>query len=389
VRENTIRMESLPVVEQSTVMMFTARHERFLSYSPLMSRTRQSSVVLESMKSFQCKLLIAILLGVSLSNCTSESIQPGEAKNTADGARTVQGNRPPHMLSANILPDPITLDQSISVRADAFDPDGDLITYRYQWRLNDQPITGETHAILSSVKLKRGDQLSVLVTPYDGMVEGSPSVIESTVVNSLPQVTKLLLEPTDVQVGTPIQAQVNATDADDDPIEYRFRWWRNNSEVADGEASELSTEGFVKGDTVVVEVTPADPTEKGKSKLSEPITILNSAPKITSAPPTKIERSRFVYHVTANDPDGDSLIYALEMAPPGMKIDKKTGRIEWQLTGKLAGNYKVRVTATDGDQAHAFQEFDLTFPSPPTSSRLSRNFRVNTRLVTSSAALLE
>jgi len=47
------------------------------------------------------------------------------------------------------------------------------------------------------------------------------------------------------------------------------------------------------------------------------------------------------------------------------------------------------VTATDGDQAHAFQEFDLTFPSPPTSSRLSRNFRVNTRLVTSSAALLE
>ena len=219
--------------------------------------------------------------------------------------------------------------------------------------------------------------------------KGHHRYFESTVVNSLPQVTKLILEPSEVQVGTPIQAQVNATDADDDPIEYRFRWWRNNSEVADGEASELSTEGFVKGDTVVVEVTPADPTEKGKSKLSEPITILNSAPKITSAPPTKIERGRFVYLVTANDPDGDSLIYALEVAPPGMKIDKKTGRIEWQLTGKLAGNYKVRVTATDGDQAHAFQEFDLTFPSPTTPSQLSRNFRVNTRLVTSSAALLE
>ena len=137
----------------------------------------------------------------------------------------------------------------------------------------------------------------------------------------------------------------------------------NNSEVADGEASELSTEGFVKGDTVVVEVTPADPTEKGKSKLSEPITILNSAPKITSAPPTKIERGRFLF-VTANDPDGDSLIYALEVAPPGMKIDKKTGRIEWQLTGKFTGNYKVRVTATDGDQAHAFRNSISPSPRP-------------------------
>lgn len=121
------------------------------------------------------------------------------------------------------------------------------------------------------------------------------------------------------------------------------------------------------------------------------MTILNSAPAITSVPPSKIEKGRFVYAVTANDPDGDRLTYALEVAPPGMKIDKVTGRIEWPLSGKLAGNHKIRVTATDGDNAKAFQEFDLTFSAPVSSSRLgfSKNFRLNTRLVSPFPALLE
>jgi hypothetical protein len=79
------------------------------------------------------------------------------------------------------------------------------------------------------------------------------------------------------------------------------------------------------------------------------------------------------------------------VAPPGMKIDKVTGRIEWPLTGKLVGNHKVRVTATDGEQAKAFQEFDVTFSAPVNSSRMTipKNFRLNTRLVTPFAALLE
>ncbi len=323
----------------------------------------------------------ALVVSISLISCT------GESSKTEDAAGIgLHANHLPVIRSIRINPSPLVLNRPITAQVEGSDADGDLITYRQQWKVND---SGVTYGLLDSKTLKRGDRLSVEVVPYDGRAQGVAVRAEAVMGNTPPEVTKLLFDPSEIRVGDYIRTQVTGSDADNDPIEYRFRWWRNNSEVADGEASELSTEGFVKGDTVVVEVTPADPIEKGKSKLSEPSTILNSAPKITSAPPTKIERGGFVYLVTANDPDGDSLIYALEMAPPGMKIDKKTGKIEWPLTGKLAGNYKVRVTATDGDQAHAFQEFDLAFPSPPTSSRLSRNFRVNTRLVTSSAALLE
>jgi hypothetical protein len=278
--------------------------------------------------------------------------------------------------------------QPVSVQVDGFDDDGDFITYRYQWRVNG---SSETYSALDPTTLKKGDQISVRVTPYDGRAEGVSFGSEAVVGNASPEVTKLFFNPAEVRVGDQIQMHVEGLDADDDPIEYRFRWWRNNSEVADGDVTELDTAGFAKGDSIVVEVTPSDPTSKGKSKLSNPIMILNSPPKITSVPPSTIERGRYVYSVVAADPDGDPLIYALESSPPGMKIDKQTGRIEWPLTGKLTGSHKVRVTATDPDDARAFQEFEVTLAMPASFSRksFSKNFRLNTRLVSPFPALLE
>jgi hypothetical protein len=345
---------------------------------------------LRAMKSSQ---KILLLVAVLISACSSEVLQSGEDGKLIPGQNPglSSHNLPPVIQSARITPNPLALNQPISVKVDAVDPDGDLITYRHQWRINGQSIASQSHGTLSSSAIKRGDRLSVDVTPFDGTVEGLPIRVESTVGNALPEITQLILEPAEVRMGTSVKAEVIGTDADQDPIEYRFRWWRNNSEVADGDLHELDTAGFAKGDTIVVEVTPSDPTSKGKSKISKPIMILNSAPTITSAPPTKIDKGRFIYAVVANDPDGDPLTYALEVAPSGMKIDKGTGRIEWSLTGKLAGNHKVRVTATDDEQGKAFQEFDLTFSAPVSSSRLGspKNFRLNTRLVSPFPALLE
>jgi hypothetical protein len=316
------------------------------------------------------QLIIILAASVFLSSCTSESIQSGEAtKNASPGAASAIQNHPPVIQSARIVPSPVFLNKSVSVQSDATDPDGDMVTFRHQWRVNEQLIPGETHSILDPKMVKRGDRLSVEVTPYDGNTEGAPVIVETIVGNTPPDVIAFTLEPGEVRVGTAIRAEVTGTDADQDPIEYRYRWWRNNSEVADGYMSELDTAGFAKGDTIVVEVTPLDPTSKGKSKLSKPITILNSAPTITSVPPTKLDRGRFIYTVTSKDPDDDPLIYALEVAPPGMKIDKTSGQIEWPLTAKASGRYKVRVTATDPEEASAFQEFELTIAAPASSSR--------------------
>jgi hypothetical protein len=338
-----------------------------------------TSVARKLIRAFSGVLFVSLMLV----GCTVESSKSGEA-----GTSVSPGNHVPIIRSARIVPSPVVLNQPLSIQIDGFDSDGDLITYRHQWKVNNSP---ETFPALDSKTLKRGDRISAIVTPYDGTADGAAFRAEAVIVNTPPEVTRLFFDPAVVRVGDRVLAQIEGSDADQDPIEYRFRWWRNNSEVADGDVTELDTTGFAKGDMISVEATPSDQTSKGKSKLSAPMTIVNSPPRITSAPPAIIERGRYVYSVTASDPDGDLLTYALEFSPPGMKIDKKTGRIEWPLTGKLAGSHKIRLTATDSEEAQAFQEFDVTLsmPAGPARKSFSKTLRLNTRLVSPFPALLE
>ncbi|MFM8552287.1 MAG: Ig domain-containing protein [Nitrospiraceae bacterium] len=58
---------------------------------------------------------------------------------------------------------------------------------------------------------------------------------------------------------------------------------------------------------------------------------------------------------------GDPLTYSLETAPPGMVIDKTSGRIVWQVPPGIQGSHRVRVVVRDNHQGQGFQEFDLDF----------------------------
>jgi len=329
--------------------------------------------------------LLVLLPVAMLGGCSQQSQLPQ--------ATTVSrvDNHPPVIHSVTIVPTTAVLDQPISVQVKADDLEGDLITYRHQWRLNGAPLANETHSTLSSKALKRGDVLTVDVVPYDGKMEGAPSHAEARVGNTPPEVQSLELEPGDPRVGALIKANVVGVDADDDPVEYRYRWLRNGNEIYDGEANSLDTAHFTRGDLIAVEVTPSDPTSAGRIKRSTPLAIVNTPPRIVSVPPAKMEKGRYVYTVVAEDADGDVLTYALESAPPDMKIDKATGRIDWPMTSKVAGKHRIRITATDSEQARAFQEFEMVLTGQGPSSRRSssKGLRVNARLVSPIRPLLE
>ena len=247
------------------------------------------------------------------------------------------------------------------VQVEAEDPDGDPVAIRRQWLVNGNPIEGETGPSLVPRHLKRGDLLTVEVTPLDNLVAGTPFLTDPVPVgNTPPEVTRVALDPSPVRVGDPLHAKAEGVDADQDSIRYTFKWWRNNLPVSEGEEDTLQTAAFARGDTIVVLATPHDDAGPGKSKFSEEITISNSPPKITSVPPTAINRGRYEYAVTAVDPDGDPLTYLLQAAPPGMTIEAASGRIEWQITTQTKGTQRVRVSVEDGHDGRAFQEFDLT-----------------------------
>ena len=252
------------------------------------------------------------------------------------------------------------------VQVEAEDPDGDPVAIRRQWLVNGHPIEGETGPSLVPRRLKRGDLLSVEVTPLDNLTAGTPYRTDPVPVgNTPPEVSKVVLDPSPVRVGDPLHAKAEGLDADGDSIRYTFKWWRNNLPQPEGEEGTLQTAAFSRGDTIVALATPYDAAGPGKSKYSDEITISNSPPTITSAPPTAINAGRYEYAVTAVDQDGDPLTYLLQTAPPGMTIDAASGRIEWRLTAQTTGTHRVRVNVEDGHEGRAFQEFELTPSAPP------------------------
>jgi len=101
----------------------------------------------------------------------------------------------------------------------------------------------------------------------------------------------------------------------------------------------------------------------GKAVRSESVYVGNSPPKIVSAPADLVGRERYEYRVKAVDADGDPLSFLLEVAPPGMVIDKETGQLVWQIPPEQLGSHRVRIVAEDGQGGKAFQEFDFTLPA--------------------------
>ncbi|TAJ23410.1 MAG: hypothetical protein EPO64_11280 [Nitrospirae bacterium] len=308
-------------------------------------------------------LALVVLVG-----CTERSSQ-GEAERSERAASAPplagpaggQPNRAPSVRSARIAPNPVLLNGSILVQVDGEDMDGDPLTFRYHWLVNGDRIEGQTQSTLNPRLAKRGDLLAVDVVPFDGKVEGVPYRTDPVVVgNTPPEVVRVVLAPSQVRAGDRLRAQVEGADADQDPIRYKFRWWRNNQLVSEGEAGELETVGWVRDDLIVVEVTPFDAAGAGQARFSEPIAIANSPPTITSVPPTAIDAGRYQYAVKATDPEGDPLTYGLDGAPPGMTIDTNTGRIEWRIMAGRRETHRVRVSVHDNREGYAFQEFALT-----------------------------
>jgi len=309
---------------------------------------------------------------LSLTACTPESPQSGggaepsvpppAATAPAPPPGVAQANRPPTIKSAHITPTPVRLAQAATVLVEAEDPDGDSVTLRYQWLADGTPIPEQTGPTFIPKLLKRGDRVSVEVTPLDGKEAGQPFQTEAVEIgNTPPVVTSVTLEPNPAKVGDQFRAVAEASDADKDEILYQYEWWRNGQPLA-VQGATLPTEGFARDDSIVAGVTPRDKLDAGKIVFAEPIRIGNTAPVITSSPSAKVERGRYEYAVVATDVDKDDLLFKLETAPAGMAIDNKTGRIEWQVPPEVKGTQRIRVMVEDGHQGHAFQEFTLTPP---------------------------
>jgi hypothetical protein len=269
-------------------------------------------------------------------------------------------------------PTPFDRRTNLIAQVDTHDPDNDIVQVRYSWYLNDQLLDSEKNPTLSASLLKRGDRVRLEASPFDGKVSGDSRKSETiTVDNTPPSIVQVGIGLKSDERGDRLQALVDASDQDQDIPHFLYRWTKNGRVIKEGEENFLELTEVRPHDLVVVDVRPRDHQVAGKISRSDPYTVGNSAPQIVSSPPMSIDRNRYEYAVKAVDSDSDSVRFQLEVAPPGMAIDKTTGSIVWDVGHAKSGVHRVKVVVTDEQGGFSYQEFELTVEAPEPSKPAS------------------
>lgn len=266
----------------------------------------------------------------------------------------------PSIQSAKLSPDPPTLAGPISVIIDATDPDRDPLTFKYQWIVNDRPLTGEIGHTLAPDRFRRGDRVRAVVTAFDGSMDSSPvGTAQITVGNTPPIVSAVAIEPDSVHVGQRVEAKVETADADRDDVIVAYRWRKNGEVFKESDEPVLIAADLKPGDLLQAEAVPRDAQGPGRGLVSSPVLVRPTLPIITSQPPTHLADGRYEYAIQASAAAGETLRYRLEAGPAGMAIDPASGRVVWQATKEQLGLHRVKVVVQDGSGGTAFQEFEI------------------------------
>ena len=175
--------------------------------------------------------------------------------------------------------------------------------------------------------------------------------------NRRPKFQKLELQPAKATVESILEAKVEAKDPDGDLIDIDLYWFVNDEEIDDYRGRQLTSSHFQKGDVVKLTAEVSDGTNRHK-KDADPVTIGNASPSIelpgtiTSIDGLQLE---------ASDPDGDSIAWRVEEAPPGFTISAK-GRISYKGSMEVTETttYTTRIIAEDTSGDFAVWEMGLT-----------------------------
>jgi hypothetical protein len=274
-------------------------------------------------------------------------------------------NQPPEVVSVVLSPQPAVSYLNLTATVRGRDADGDSVHLSYEWLINDKPVSGVSARVLPSVHFRQGDRIVVRVTPSDD--HGDGPVMESGVVvieNSPPIVTSVSLMPAPPSASEPVRTTVKGSDPDHDQIRYSYTWFNNGEEIFGQSGETLLQSHFLRGDMLMVEVVASDGKVKSQPVRSEPQAVRNSPPVIISSPPTGLaDQNQYLYHVVAEDPDGDPVTYTLLAAPPGMQIDASTGQVSWQVTPEHEGRHSIEIAVADQAGAKMLQHYVLEITS--------------------------
>ena len=146
---------------------------------------------------------------------------------------------PPSAPIVIITPsDPNTTNNLICDASGSVDPEGEPVSYRYEWTRDGDPIEPDgtnpaDEPTLSSVYTSRGQTIACQVIPNDGFQDGPAAAASVLIINALPSAPSIQLLPENPvpENGLAVDLVVFSVDPDGDLVLYLIEWY----ESSDGE----------------------------------------------------------------------------------------------------------------------------------------------------------
>ncbi len=130
----------------------------------------------------------------------------------------VAGNALPGVLDVRIEPRAPFSGSTVRAVVQARDPDGDPLTFKYQWYVNDSPVAGNGDSMILT-GVKKGSWVHVTVTPNDGFADGAWKESSRYQVVNAPPVVKSPV-PTTIPPSMLLRHTIVAEDPDGDPMTF-------------------------------------------------------------------------------------------------------------------------------------------------------------------------
>ena len=210
---------------------------------------------------------------------------------------------------------------NVNIDSPSVDPEGVIPTYSYEWQLGGQTQSAYTSSSLPSSVTSKGEQWTVLVTPNDGIIDGTPGTTSVNIGNTAPNVSLVSIVPSvTVYNDDVLTCSAIVTDPDEIPT-TTYEWTIGGSVVGTNSTLDLSTSVAMPGDTVLCSVTASD-SDLATDSNSTSQTIDNRNPSISASISTNgtNQNAELTCVGMATDPDGESPVVTYEWFNGGTSL---------------------------------------------------------------------
>ena len=220
---------------------------------------------------------------------------------------TINGVQTAPVISINPSTPTTSDGLNVSIDTPSVDPEGVTATYSYEWQLGGQTQTVYTSSMLPSSATSKGEQWTVLVTPNDGIVDGTAGTASVVIGNSAPSLSSVSISPTGTVYNDDVLTCLGiASDPDETPT-VSYEWSIGGSVVGTSATLDVSSTGSMPGSTVVCTATAID-GDGATDTNSTSVSLGNRNPSITASISTNgtNQNAELTCVGTATDPDGET-----------------------------------------------------------------------------------